>query len=486
MNPGVGRATESSDKPNDSRALVAIDLGAESCRVSLLRWLPNGPKISVVHRFPNAPVERDGELRWPMAHILDQLDTGLRSCAEIAIEGIRSIAVDGWAVDYVRLGETGHAVEDPFCYRDQRTFASEEAAHVQMPATRMRELTGVALSRINTAYQHMADGKLLQAQPWLGLPEYVLHRLGGEAVAERTNASHSQLLGLDGGWSHEIFSTLGLNPAAAPRLVDAGTDVGRLCAPLNQLPAFGDTRLIAPACHDTASAIAGIADAGDDWAYISSGTWSLVGAVVDAPMNSKKACEANFTNLTAAGGKTLFHKNVNGLWILKQCMDAWAAEGAELAVTKLVEAAELIPAAGYVLDVDDPDLMLQGEMPKRINQQLRRRGLKELTASAANAPAVASLIFHSLAARYAEVLKLTERLSGRQFKHLYIVGGGSKNRLLNRLTEEATELRIKGTCAESSTLGNFAVQLARLEGRRTKLTAVDVGVWAARLRAAIS
>lgn len=472
------------DAPGDARALVAIDLGAESCRVSLLRWLSDGPEIRLVHRFANGPVEDGGELRWPMARILDELDAGLRRCAEIAVEGVRSIAVDGWAVDYVRLDNEGAAIEEPFCYRDKRTFAAEDAAHERIAAARMRELTGVQLGRINTAYQHVAEREHLRERPWLGLPEYVLHRLGGEAVAERTNASHSQLLGLDGRWSEEIFSALGLDAGQAPRVVAAGTDLGRLRGPLAELPAFGETRLIAPACHDTASAIAGIADAGDDWAYISSGTWSLVGALLDGPVNTAEACEANFTNLAAAGGKTLFHKNVNGLWMLRQCMDAWAVEGAEFTVGEVVKAAEAVPAAGYVLDVDDPELMLQGRMPERINAQLRRRGLSELDASAAGAGAMASLIFHSLAARYAEVLQVIERLSGRRFRHLYIVGGGSRNGLLNRLTEEATGLRIKGTCAESSTLGNFAVQMAKLED--DEATAGGVAAWSARLRAAMA
>jgi len=162
-------------------------------------------------------------------------------------------------------------------------------------------------------------------------------------------------------------------------------------------------------------------------------------------------------------------------------MDAWAAEGAEFTVGEVVEAAESVPAAGYVLDVDDPELMLPGHMPERINAQLRRRGLRQLDESAAGA--MASLIFRSLAARYAEVLRVIERLSGRKFQHLNIVGGGSSNLLLNRLTEEATGLQIKETSAESSTVGNFAVQLAALEGGR-ELTAGRIGAWAARLRGA--
>jgi rhamnulokinase len=474
--------------PTDLRALVAIDLGAESCRVSLLRWLSGAPSITLVHRFSNAPVERDGELHWDMTRILGELHTGLRLCAELAAEGIRSIAVDGWAVDYVRLDPDGIAPEglepdQPFCYRDTRTLAAEEAAHQRIPAARMRELTGVQLSRINTAYQLFAEQPHLADKPWLNLPEYVLHRLGAAPVAEITNASHSQLLGLDGTWSEEIFSALNLTLTHAPRLVPAGTDIGQLQGPLASLAAFSNTRLIAPCCHDTASAIAGIADSGPNWAYISSGTWSLVGTLLDAPCNTPEAREANFTNLAAAGGKTCFHKNVNGLWLLKQCMDAWAADGASFTVPELIAAAESIPDPGYTFDVDDPDLLLPGDMPGRINAQLTRRGLPALDTSPAHAPALASLIFHSLAARYAEVLALIERLSGKRFTHLHIVGGGSQNQLLNRLTEQATGLAVKGTCAESSTIGNFAVQLAALEGGDGSL-AVRTSAWAGRLHAA--
>jgi rhamnulokinase len=474
--------------PSDTRALVAVDLGAESCRVSLLRWVSGAPAIMLVHRFSNAPVEREGGLHWDMTRILEELQTGLRHCAEIAPEGIRSIAVDGWAVDYVRLDDDGTALDEPFCYRDTRTLAAEETAHQSIPAARMRELTGVQLSRINTAYQLFADASPRNHRPWLNLPEYVLNRLGGAPVAEITNASHSQLLGLDGAWCKEIFDALNLTLEHAPRLVPAGTDVGRLAGPLASLPAFGHTRLIAPCCHDTASAIAGIADSGGSWAYISSGTWSLVGTLLDAPCNTTEAREANFTNLAAAGGKTCFHKNVNGLWLLRQCMDAWAAAGASFTVPELVAAAEAAPTAGYTFDVDDPDLLLPGDMPARINGQLTRRGLPALDTTPAGAPAMASLIFHSLAARYAEVLQLIERLCGKRFTHLHIVGGGSQNKFLNRLTEQATGLAIKGTCAESSTLGNFAVQLAALErdGSDSAATfALHVSQWAALLHASL-
>jgi len=465
--------------PNDRRALIAIDLGAESCRVSLLRWLADGPSIETVHRFPNFAEERDGELRWPMGRILDGLEEGLRRCAAIAREGVRSIAVDGWAVDYVRLDAAGNAIADPFCYRDQRTLASEAAAHARISAERMREITGVQVQRINSVYQLHADKPGLANLPWLNLPEYVLYKLGARRVSELTNATHSQLVGLDGRWSEEIFGALGHSIELAPEIVAPGSDVGRLEGTLRELPAFAETRLIAPACHDTASAIAGIPESGDDWAYISSGTWSLVGMLLDAPVTSTAAAELNFTNLAAPGGRVCFHKGVNGMWLLRQCMEDWRKAGADFALPGLLQAAERFQPSGFVLEVDDPELLAQGEMPARINQQLRQRGLRELDATPGGAPAMVSLVLHSLAARYAEILKRLEELTGRKVARIHIVGGGGQNRFLNRLVAEATGLPVAVGSTESSTIGNFAVQLAAQEGPR------DHSYWAGLLVKAV-
>ena len=200
----------------------------------------------------------------------------LVQCAEVAKEGIKSIGVDGWAVDYVRLDANGPAIANPFCYRDKRTLTAESALNSIISAERMREITGIQISPINTAYQLFANEPQHRTCPWLNLPEYILFWLGGRAVAERTNATHTQMVGLDGTWSTEILRAIEESPASAAPIVEPGTDVGRLQGELASLGAFVDTRLIAPACHDTASAIAAIPDTGDDWAYISSGTWSLV------------------------------------------------------------------------------------------------------------------------------------------------------------------------------------------------------------------
>jgi rhamnulokinase len=477
--------------PADKRASIAVDLGAESCRVSLLRWREGQPEITLVHRFANAPGESEGGLHWDLKMIEAGLEEGLRQCAAIASEGVRSIAVDGWAVDYVRVDADGKALADPFCYRDERTIKAEKTLHRRIGAERLRELTGVQLIRINTLYQLYADHLqgLPEGRQWLNLPEYVLSRWGGARVSEYTNATHTGMVELDlRQWSREVFSAAHLDLAGAAKLVPPGTEIGKLSGPLAELPTLRDTVLIAPACHDTASAIAGIPATGNDWAYISSGTWSLVGTLLEEPRNDAAAAEENFTNLGAVGGRICFHKNVNGMWLIRQCMETWAAEGRVWAVPELVAAAEKVTMPHGLLDVDDPDLLLAGRMPQRINAQRVRRGLEALDEGPENAPAFASLIFHSLAARYAQVLDRVAFHSGRKLKRLFVVGGASQNDFLNRLTREATGLEVFRGAAESSTVGNFAVQMAVLEGSRDAVTGADadqVSRWAGLFVAAL-
>jgi rhamnulokinase len=465
--------------------MIAIDLGAESCRVSLLRWLNGSPHIELVHRHGNAPVSHNGEIRWNLRQITQQMDIGLRKCVEIASEGIRSIAADGWAVDYVRLNAEGEALADPFCYRDERTIRSQAEVFQRISAARLRAITGIEMSRINTLYQLCADADDLQETPWLTLPEYVLHRLGGRAVAEYTSATHTQLM--DAGkrnWSREIFAAAGLVQTAAAPIVGPGTVIGKLNGGALGLSALEGTSLIAPACHDTASAIAGIPDSGDDWAYISSGTWSLVGTLLTEPSNGPGAQAADFTNLGAVGGRICFHKNVNGMWMLRQCMTQWALE-IDWTVPELIAAAERVPPPAGIFNVDDPELLLPGEMPARINRQLKRRGMRAIPEGAEAAPEMTSLILHSLAARYGEIVRNLAQISGKKLRRIYIVGGGSRNTLLNRLTEAATGLEVRCGAVESATIGNFAVQLAALEDPRPEgVSAATVAHWAQQILSA--
>ena len=461
--------------PADRRAVVAVDLGAQSCRVSLLRWLSDSPHIQLVHRAPNAPVTSDGHLRWDLAALCGAADGGLRRCAAIATEGIASVGVTGWAVDYVRLNAASHTaaegparstpIADPFCYRDARTAPAMDALHQRIAAERLYHLTGIQVMPFNSLYQLYADGMagIPANLPWLNLPEYMLYRWGARSVAEYTNATHTGMVALaTQRWSKEIFAAADLDLSAAPQIVAPGTIVGRLQGPLAELDALRDTLLIAPACHDTASAIAGIHASGDNWAYISSGTWSLVGTLLDQPCADPESARLNFTNLGGVGGKICFLRNVSGLWLLNQCIEAWQLAGDNRTAEYLIEEAAALPRPQALLDVDDPQFIAPGEMPQRIARQLEDRGVSS-TPFLASPPAMTNLILHSLAARYAAVLRQIETLTGKRFQRLYVVGGGSKNSLLNHLTQQATGLELLCGAQESSTIGNFSIQLAALE-----------------------
>jgi len=468
----------------DTRARIAIDLGAESCRVSLLRWNNNRPVVGLIHRIPNGPVSDGNSLCWPLDAILTGLDEGLRKAALAAPEGIASIAVDGWAVDYVRLDKNDKPIREPFCYRDERSILSKDAADKLARPDWMFVHTGAQPLRINTIYQLLADkaaGIDIHA-PWVCLPEYVLHHLGGRRVAEYTNATHTGLVDIEtGDWSEPLLRLLNIPEDALPPITPTGVVVGTLKGTLAELAPFRDTQLILPACHDTASAIAGIPIHLDGVAYICSGTWSLVGTLTESAITTQEAMDAGFSNQGAATGGFCFHTNVNGMWILKQCLESWRREGRSWELQLLIaQAAECDKFPGIV-PVDAPSLLLDGDMPARLNEQLRLRGHAEISDSAGNEPLFARTIFESLASRYASALQRLEHILGSRLKRIHVLGGGSLNHLLTRLTASHTGLPVETGNVESSTVGNFAVQLASSEAAGSQLSADTVRRWAQRL-----
>jgi len=422
-------------------------------------------------------------MHWPLETILTGLEEGLRKAAEKAPEGIASIAVDSWSVDYVRLAPDGRPLRQPFCYRDERTESVKKATDKIIPPGELYERTGALPHRINTIYQLLADGGagIAADAPWAMMPEYVLYWLGGRRVAEHTNASHTGLVSLKtGDWDAELFQQLGLSLEAAPPIVHAGAVLGKLQGPLAALDAFRNTQLIAPACHDTASAIAGIPSSLESTLYICSGTWSLVGTLIDAPVTTPEALDARYTNLGAAGGGLCFHSLVNGMWLLKQCMDAWKAEGRVWEIEDLIAQAA---ASGFpgVIDVDAEPLLLDSDMPERINHQLWRRRRATIPDLPGNEPVFARVIFESLADRYSFALTSLENLLGRKLDRIHILGGASRNKLLTELTEKRTQRPVEIGHTESSTIGNLAVQLAASEANGQRISPDAIRKWAALL-----
>lgn len=444
-------------------ARVAIDLGAESCRVSLLRWEGSQPVIEVVHRIPNGPVHQGDSLHWALGTILAGLEEGLRKAAAAAPEGIATIAVDSWGVDYVRVNQDGRALGEPFCYRDERTVASKAAADKIIPPIDLYRRTGAFPTRINTVYQLLADPSagIDPHSHWVMMPEFVLSWLGARRVSEYTHATHTGLVDLKiGDWSSDLFRELGIPIDAAPPIVRAGTLVGKLQGPLAALDAYRNTQLVVPACHDTASAIAGIPKDMSATAYISSGTWSLVGALTAAPVITQNAFDAGYTNLGAATGDLMFHNLVNSMWVLKQCMDSWAAQGRPWKIEDIVKAAGECSAPTGKLNMDAEALMLDTEMPRRINDEMTRQGYDAIADEPGNEPLFARLIFESLAARYAQALGSLEKMLDRKLTAIHMLGGANRNKLLVQLTEQRTGLPVEIGETESTTIGNFAVQLA--------------------------
>ncbi len=466
-------------------ARVAIDLGAESCRVSLLRWVDGKPAVEVIHRIPNGPRHRGDTLYWPLEQILAGLEDGLRKAAAVAPEGIASIGVDSWSVDYVRLAPDGSMLREPFCYRDERTVKSKQAADAIISPFDIYQRTGAYPLNLNTVYQLIADpGEGIDPRaPWVMFPEYVLYWLSGRRVGEYTNASHTGLVNLKTGtWDAELFAMLGLAVEAAPPLVPTGTVLGPITGPLAGLDAFRATQIIAPATHDTASAIAGIATDLNSAAYVSSGTWSLVGTITQTPVTTRHAFDAGYTNIGAAGGGLLFHSLINSMWVLKQCMDGWAAEGRPWSIETLVqESAARSAAAIGVLDMDAPTLMLDSGMPERINSELVRLGFDAIPDVPGNEPLFARTIFESLALRYASALANLEKMLGRKLDRIHMIGGATRNKLLIELTEKQTGLKVEIGETESSTVGSLAIQLAASEAAGERVTPEAIRKWAERL-----
>lgn len=466
-------------------ARVAIDLGAESCRVSLLRFLHGEPSVSVIHRIPNGPARRGDSLHWPLNSILAGLEDGLRKAAEAAPEGIASISVDSWSVDYVRIAPDGSPFREPFCYRDERTVPVKEATDKIIDPFDLYQRTGAIPLRINTIYQLIADraANIDARIPWAMFPEYVLSWLSGRRVGEYSNASHTGLVNLKTAtWDAGLFRLLDLSLDAAPPIVPAGTVLGPLQGPLASLDAFRHTQIIAPACHDTASAIAGIPADLTSTAYLCTGTWSLIGTLTTTPVTTREAYDARYTNIGAATGGLCFHTLANGMWLIKQCMDGWAALGRPWSIEDLVQKSAACNASTAVIDVDAEPLMLELNMPERINHELARAGADPIPDAPGNEPLFARVIFESLAARYATALADLQRMLGRKLDRIHMLGGANRNKLLVQLTEQRTGLPVTIGETESSTIGNLAVQLASAESSGP-VTPESVRAWSTRLTA---
>jgi rhamnulokinase len=447
------------------RNVVAIDLGAESGRVFLCEWDGNQGRLRQVRRFPNAPQQSDGHWFWDTEYLWGEILRGVATAADASSGPIDSIGIDGWAVDYVLLDRSSHPIGRTFCYRDPRSEPQLERALSLVPKQRIYEITGIQFLPFNTLYQFLAHADKLpqeweQTVCWLNLPEYFLFRLSGVKVAEYTNATHTQLVDLSSGqWSAELADAFGLNLDTFPPIVQPGTVLGKLRSELTRFN-LAETRIIAPCCHDTGSAVVGIPVSPDRSAFLSSGTWSLTGTVLSQPVVSEEALKLNFSNEGGICGTIRFLKNVIGLWLLQQCLEEWKSQGSSMTAARLVEECGDVSPVGPFFVADSGNFLAPGNMVARINQAMQRQGFEPQS----SLTEIAKAIFRSLARRYAEVIDEVRQATGKRLEKICIVGGGVKNETLNRLTQRLTGLEVLKGPSESAAAGNAVVQIASLEG----------------------
>jgi len=438
---------------------IAVDLGAGSGRIFLVGPDPDKLLFEEIHRFQYPPKEEGGNLRWDFSHIFENIVFGLKRAGSRARElhrSIHSVGVDSWAVDYGLLDADGGLIANPICYRDRRTKNAMAAVFAVVSRIEIFERTGIQFLDFNTIYQLYSEGEedLSKAAQLLLLPDLINFFLTGNAVAEYTNATTTQMVNVaTGNWDLELLGRLGIPTHLLLDIVPAGTDLGELKPEISKETELCSVRVIAPATHDTASAVAA-APLSDGTAYISSGTWSLIGIERnDALINDEVAFE-NFTNEGGAFGSIRFLKNVMGLWIFESCRREWQAAGLDLSYEEISREVGLIDKFQAFIFPDDERFLKPASMIGAIREQLEETG-QNIDESPA---AVSKVIFDSLAFRYASVLRTIERLTGRRLEGIQVLGGGGHNRYLNQMTANASGLNAEAGLTEATVIGNVLVQ----------------------------
>ncbi|WP_249184631.1 rhamnulokinase [Paenarthrobacter sp. GOM3] len=418
----------------------------------------SGVSLETIHRFPNGVIGLDGGLHWDFDALFAEVLSGLAAAASVAAgkgERIASIGIDTWAVDYGLINKDGNLTSVPFSYRDERSRAAVGRVHSVISAEKLYATTGLQYLQFNTLYQLAAEPKLDGLQALL-IPDLIAFLLTGERRTEATNASTTGLFdAVAGQWALGFLDALGLPRDIFPPLVQPGETVGTLLPSVVERTGLSaGTKVVAVGSHDTASAVAAVPAEGQDFAYISSGTWSLVGVELSSPVLSEASRQANFTNERGVDGTIRYLRNVGGLWLLSECQRSWAAQGFNQSLPALLDSAAALPDGGPQINADNPSFTAPDDMPDRIRAAVRNTG-----AVLADRPAaVVRCIMDSLAAGYARTLADAERLTGRSTTVVHIVGGGSQNRLLCQLTANATGKPVIAGPVEATALGNVLVQ----------------------------
>jgi rhamnulokinase len=448
--------------PDVSKRYLAFDLGAESGRAVLGRVDAGVITTQEVHRFANEPVEHGGSLHWDAPRLWLEMRKALCGLGQAELAGI---GVDAWGVDYALLGEDGDLLENPYHYRDKRTDGVMEQVFQTVSQDEIYGETGIQFMSINTLYQLCAAKRdnpqlLKAAQTLLTMPDLFHYWLTGHARCEFTNATTTQMVNaVSRSWSEKLMEKLQL-PANLPApIMEPGRAIGSLQEQAAVGTALAGTPVIAPGSHDTASAVAAVA-ARDGTAFLSSGTWSLIGTELNAPLINSESLRLNFTNEGGVCGTTRLLKNVMGLWMLQCCRRAWSSEGRDYSYAELMELSVREPAFQHLVDPNDDSFLHPTSMPEAID----RFCAKTQQARPSNPGAYTRAVLESLALKYAVVIGEIAQLTGRPINDIRVIGGGSKNRLLNQFTADATGRRVLAGPVEATALGNLAIQILATGG----------------------
>lgn len=439
--------------------VAAVDLGATSGRVMRAVVGPDRLELVEVARFPNGPVRRAGGLHWDIEALREHIMAGLRA-ALAEDPAITSIGIDSWAVDYALMAGDW-MIRAPFHYRDERTSHGVATVHAVVPPDELYAASGLQHLPFNTVFQLAADGDVLAyVDRFLLIPDLVAYWLTGRSVSEATNASTTGLLDpRTGEWNDSLIERVGLPRRVFPELVRPGDDLGPLTSSMAaDLSAPGRVRVTAVGSHDTASAVVGVPMTRPDAAYISCGTWGLVGLELEHPVITDVSREANFTNEGGVDGRVRFLHNVMGLWLLSETIRSWEAESGPVDLGPLLVAAAAVTESVPIFDANDERFMPPGDMPGRIAAALTEQG----DTVPATPAAMARCILESLAAAFAEAVRDAGRLADRDVEVIHLVGGGSLNSLLCQLVADRSGLPVLAGPVEATALGNVLVQARAL------------------------
>jgi rhamnulokinase len=447
-----------------SAHVAAVDVGASSGRVMVGRVTSEELRLEEVSRFANGPVRLGPTLHWDVLAIYRGVLDGLRAAGRAAGAdgvGVDAVGIDTWAVDYGLLDATGALLGNPVHYRDARTNGVLEKVVADVPAEELYAVTGIQFLPFNTVYQLVAAAdtpQLASAQRLLLIPDLLAYWLTGAEVAELTNASTTQLLDVTcRDWSAELLGRLGIERRLFPSVVEPGQRVGELQPHvLEETGLPGPVPVVAVGSHDTASAVVGVPATSDRFAYISCGTWSLVGVELPEPVLSEASRRANFTNELGVDGTVRYLRNVMGLWLVQESLRAWGAGAADLP-SLLAQAAGAEPFAA-VVDPDDSRFLPPGDMPQRIRDLCRETGQRPPETP----PEVLRCVVDSLALAHRRAVREAQQLSGHEVDVVHVVGGGARNALLCQLTADACGLPVVAGPVEATALGNVLVQARAL------------------------